>query len=94
MRTWEHKLQVWNIHQIWEAVKDVSWQEFRVSLKGTSTEEKLTRLDNYLQFACKRNCCTVDELSQREWKEKCRVDNYINAIKRGGQLTIEGRVQR
>ena len=77
MRAWEHKLQVWNLNQIWCAVEDAVWQKFRLSLKGIFTEEKLDRLDTYLRAACKNNSCTVDELHLREWKEKCRVDNYI-----------------
>lgn len=93
MRTWKHKLQVWNIHQIWEAVDDADWQAFRISLKGISTEEKLQRLDEYLRIVCVLHQCTVDEIQFKNWKEKCRVDNYINAILRGGQLKhVEGEI--
>lgn len=97
MQAWVHKLQVWNMDQIWEAIKDDRWQAFRISLKGIPTTDKLLKLDTYLMQAAMRNKCTIEELHLKDWKEKCRIDNYINAILRGGQLKrVEGiiKVQR
>lgn len=63
--------------QINDAVDDVEWQRFRISLKGMSTEEKLQRLHIYRPIYVE---------SQEDIKKLVRVANYINALKRGGQL--------
>ena len=73
------------------------WQLFRVSMKGLSTQEKVVMLRNrFIQF----NCNIVDygkllrmssiefefwcdAVSIREW---IRINNYIGALRRGGQL--------
>ena len=60
--------------QIKKAVKEPRWQKFRVSLKGKPTKTKIQQLKAYL---------TVRYGSK---KAEVQVQNYINALKRGGQL--------
>lgn len=75
-------------HAVYHAADHERWQQFRVSLKGQSTRMKLLRLrDYYMQFGVKS--------SGMQFKiEKCRVDNYIGALVRGGQLDKNLRVVR
>lgn len=56
------------------------WQKFRVSLKGNSTCEKLYRLAH--RFWVDRN----------NRFERIRIDNYIGALRRGGQLDSNNRI--
>lgn len=67
-------------------VRDAEWQTFRVSLKGLSTEEKLKRLD----------CWRADHMDQGllPLRNQVQIDNYLNALKRGGQLNLSLEVQR
>ena len=82
MDRWPHKIGLYAMREILAAVADSEWQKFRVSLKGLPTTEKLDRLDQYL----------FDNREQRPCR--CRVDNYINALRRGGQLNLQNEVQR
>jgi len=59
--------------EIDDAINDPEWQEFRVSLKGLSTEEKLNKLEQWLKI-------------HKGHKAKVQVINYMNALKRGGQV--------
>lgn len=87
MKSWPFKIDRWSPQQIAEAVKNDEWQAFRRSLKGQTTENKLIWLR--ARYAGIR-----EKYARVPWEEKCRIDNYINALKRGGQLTVEGAVQR
>ena len=60
--------------EIDKAIDDEKWQEFRKSLKGISTEEKLDKLQEWLNS------------HKGSRKAEVQVINYINALKRGGQL--------
>lgn len=64
--------------RIAEAVDDDAWQKFRYSLKGMSTDYKLRRLRDYL-ISCE------DDKS----KVRLRVDNYLKALARGGQIAAQ-----
>ena len=81
---WPHEVKQWNHDQVRFAVYMApsadEWQQFRVSLKGQSTAMKLARLDlRYLAAEHAPN--------QGDWElEKIRIDNYIGALQRGGQL--------
>lgn len=66
-------------------VENASWQEFRQSLKGLSTEVKLDKLKEYFE----RDHSNADYAATM-----VQVSNYINALKRGGQLDMDLRVQR
>jgi hypothetical protein len=72
-----------------EAVNDPEWQEFRRSLKGMDTASKINNLKDYYN----------DQMAQFErelethgitWIDdehiEIRVDNYLKALARGGQL--------
>jgi hypothetical protein len=80
MDRWPHNVGSHNIHAILRAVKDEAWQRFRLLLKGQPTFVKLERLESY-RLAFKDDPDT-----------QIRVDNYINALKRGGQLDMDLRV--
>lgn len=80
--------------RIAQAVDDEEWQRFRHSLKGTTTVHKLRKLEEYF--------CNFehghDAMGQAFFKSQgkdcldgncdvcIRVDNYIKALCRGGQL--------
>jgi len=59
--------------EIIPAVKDEEWQEFRKSLKGLSNDEKIDKLEQWLQKHPGR-------------KGEVQVINYWNALRRGGQV--------
>jgi len=63
--------------EIEDAVADEGWQEFRISLKGMATKEKLKRLHQYLD-----DIFTTSSLPMKE----IQVLNYLNALSRGGQI--------
>lgn len=75
--------------RIAEAVDNEDWQEFRVSLKGRTTLEKLYLLQNYYNEGLWRHLypnCPL-EVGVEEWANyQIRIDNYIKALCRGGQL--------
>lgn len=75
---------------VYRAPDHEEWQKFRVSLKGQSTKMKLLRLATYWATA---------QIQHREGGvqlklEKIRVDNYLGALVRGGQLTTDHVVVR
>ena len=83
--------------RIAEAVDNEEWQKFRLSLKGWSTATKLDKLAEYYdekQEECLAMCecqddtlCGHNERFEREWENvRIRIDNYIKALCRGGQL--------
>lgn len=78
MHVWNRSVTFTGREEIQRAIKDDAWQSFRLSLKGLSTEDKLYRLDNYLVSRELNGGVSRDE--------QVRVDNYINALLRGGQL--------
>lgn len=77
---WHEEINVWSNAEVREAVYFAEgshrWQLVRVSMKGLTTQEKLYMLHMYF-------------LKHRgEHWVKCRVDNYIGALVRGGQLSV------
>jgi Ni,Fe-hydrogenase III component G len=68
--TFEEKL---SRDDIMKCIKNKKWQAFRKTLKGQSTTTKLQRLRQY-KASNPGHCSTVV------------VRNYINALKRGGQI--------
>jgi len=81
---WDIIVQSWPSDFIRECVYGVGceeWQKFRVSLKGQSTRMKLWRL----------KMLYVDKCYKLEHKPeyagwRCRIDNYVGALVRGGLL--------
>jgi hypothetical protein len=72
--------------RIAQAVDDEEWQEFRVSMKGVATEGKLVMLQDYYEamFCDHRH---EEPVSLDLNCDICiRVDNYLKALARGGQL--------
>lgn len=67
--------------KVLDAVADPEWQKFRQSLKGTSTQYKLKELLQYLKD---------NNDSEERNKVYLRVDNYLKALARGGQIAPEG----
>jgi len=72
-----------NRDRIAQAINDEEWQEFRKSLKGQSTHQKVALLE----------CYWIDKHKDgvvKDTHDDCavciRVDNYIKALCRGGQL--------
>lgn len=63
--------------EIAEAINDKEWQEFRKGLKGKSTADKLRALRKYYWRS--------DSLEEDE-KVDIRIDNYLKALARGGQI--------
>lgn len=78
-------------------VQDHEWQGFRLSLKGVTTQKKLSML--YARRAGLRRGsikCNVG-LCDTAAGKMCRrhqvqIDNYLNALKRGGQLGMNKEV--
>jgi len=68
--------------EIAHAVVDEGWQAFRLRMKGLPTAKKLRSLDDWL---CMNPGSRMAEV---------QVENYRNALKRGGQLDLDGNVQR
>jgi hypothetical protein len=68
---------------------DELWQQFRLTLKGLSTERKLDKL-----FVRHESNKLFDETSEDMRRHAVQEANYINALKRGGQLTMDLEVQR
>jgi hypothetical protein len=62
-----------------EAVDNEEWQKFRLSLKGTQTSSKLSSLRQYLAEGLRLNLLEYN-------LRKTRVDNYLKALARGGQI--------
>lgn len=91
MRVWYRQVESWSREMIQQSINNDAWQRFRLSLKGLSTQDKLENLEGY----CQRREKDGNRMNDYD---RCRVDNYINALLRGGQL-IRGhdgyiRVQR
>ena len=59
---------------VFQAVNNMEWQTFRISLKGKSTNEKIKGLREWLV------------LNDNSHRSKIQVTNYIHALKRGGIL--------
>jgi len=63
----------YSISQVLQAVDNADWQAFRISLKGRSTEDKVRLLKDWKES----HNTEVDDI---------RVQNYVYALKRGGQI--------
>ena len=69
--------------QIRKAVDQQEWQIFRIQLKGKPTERKLQELKEYFEEKVNGDCLDGTD----SYDDVCiRVDNYIKALCRGGQL--------
>ena len=66
-------------------VQNAVWQNFRLSMKGKPTTRKLVMLHIWR---------TNNPGCQMNRALEVQVDNYLNALKRGGQLNMDLEVQR
>lgn len=88
MDKWPYELQSWSAEQIQQfCVENEAWQMHRRRMKGKPTSDKLRMLDWWRsQHAAGDN--TLLPVHQ------CQIDNYINALKRGGQLNMDLTIKR
>ena len=88
---WPHPVLTWSPMEIREAaylaVDSQAWQLVRVSMKGLPTLDKLEML-----YAYQREHSSVEESVYR--RVRCRVDNYLNALKRAGILDDKLRIRK
>ncbi len=76
---------------VYEAPGAEEWQKFRVSLKGLTTREKLYCLLWYWDIHVVPGAGA--HVTLEDWsRQVLRVNNYLGALKRGGQLNSELRV--
>lgn len=88
MNQWPHPVKSYTVEEVKQfCVKDSHWQVFRLHLKGWPTTSKLEMLETWLKG---NGHSTNSNLRATE----VQVDNYLNALKRGGQLDMQLRVQR
>ena len=80
MSKWPYEVKHTPMTDVLRLVKCEKWQAFRLSLKGLTTEQKLYKLVERRQQAKRDNGGILP------YAEQIRIDNYINALKRGGQL--------
>jgi len=74
-------------------VKDANWQEFRLSLKGLSTYVKLANLERW-RMRHAEQATTQSGVEKVPRRVEVQIDNYIGALKRGGQLGMDLKVRR
>lgn len=86
MNRWPEPIQHLTRAEIMDAIKCDDWQASRLSMKGIPTRTKLDWCWSWLELGCDK-CCN-------EARRKVQIDNYINALKRGGQLDVNGIVVR
>jgi hypothetical protein len=68
------------MEQIHAAIADPEWQKLRLSLKGQSTRDKLTKLEEWL------SSITEVDIRTSDLDRFIQVQNYLNALARGGQI--------
>ena len=81
MDRWPNTINYTPVAETLEAVKDAAWQKVRLSMKGIPTSRKLDVLLAYDSEGIER-------------ERRLRVDNYLNALKRGGQLNDDLTIKR
>lgn len=86
MKIWPFEVSSLTREEIDEAVQDYYWQCIRRGMKGISTEEKLEVLALY-----KLDCKFRNANGELEREYEVQIDNYINALLRGGQLKRDSR---
>ena len=69
-------------------VREPDWQRFRLSLKGTPTRHKLERLEEWYD---NKHGISRD---MTKYMREVQVGNYLGALRRGGQLDADNKVQR
>ncbi len=94
MKQWpnEHrKLGSYSPEQVQRyCVQNPAWQAFRRSMKGKPTETKLMMLTEWWDSHWPQGISP--EALQQRVMIRCQVTNYINALRRGGQLNLSNMV--
>lgn len=86
---WPHTLGTYTPAEVKQyCVEDAEWQKFRLSLKGLPTHVKLQKL---LEWRAQHQPFSYALVPK---KTQVQIDNYLNALKRGGQLDMQLHVQR
>lgn len=81
MDKWDRKIaHCSRLEVIKYCVNDYEWQALRLKLKGQSTVAKLEALAIWLKE------------HNYERSAEVQVDNYLGALKRGGQISATGEV--
>lgn len=90
---WYFEVKQWSQDFVQDCVYRVAdvalWQLLRTSMKGLTTKEKLQFLLAYYHSSI-----TNDASREQMMIVKCRIDNYIGALRRGGQLDAEYNIVR
>lgn len=71
-------------------VNDQEWQKFRLTLKGVPTFKKLEMLDMRRNANIHANKDKLEVYVDR--RHQVQIDNYVNALRRGGQLNLKNEV--
>ena len=91
---------IYNVERGWDpqlvqlfCVQDEEWQGIRLSMKGVPTHKKLDILKVYFE----RKGFLVDGRLVREKTDRrflCQIDNYLGALRRGGQLDDNNMIRK
>ena len=81
-----HLSQIEVSHAVYESDTADEWQKFRVSLKGLTTKEKMYCLIwRWIHHS-------VDQQPMEKYREIIRIQNYLGALVRSGNLNSDLRV--
>ena len=85
MFMWKREVTVTSPEEVEEfCVGDEDWQAFRRTMKGMPTTVKLEMLDRWF----------LKNVIEKPRRTQVQVDNYLKALKRGGQLGMNLEVRR
>lgn len=95
MDRWPYILVSYTPQQVREyCVQDSIWQIMRMSLKGLDTHDKLKRLHSYYIGGYTQRYKNAGASIPTKLHIDIQVSNYINALKRGGQLNVDTTIKR
>lgn len=84
MDYWPHQVCYYTAAEVQDyCVQDPVWQVFRMTMKGCTTNQKLDMLKQY------RSCTYTNRR-----RLQVQVDNYLQALRRGGLLDSNFQVVR
>ncbi len=90
MNEWPYDIGHLAREDIMRVIQCPRWQEFRLSLKGIPTTEKLVKLQEWYQFHRDAGNLDTTVVACTRADAMMQVDNYLNALLRGGQLVRVG----